>query len=466
MIALLASLVLLAAASVHSHPVTMQRGAVSRFGWTVSELASPSDRVHFHLALPQHNLDELDRLFWAVSKPDSDDYGHFLSVDEISSTRVTAAVRASVRHRAARAIRSGDCINQDYGDSVEVDTTVDVASRLFDATFHAFLHEQSGRRLVRASSDVSLSVELAQRVQAVYGLTGFPVPHLSTHTRRVGDDMLENDAIIPQSLYAMYGLPRNTTVDNSNSSGVTQGVIEWEGESFRPEDLLYYATNVSLNGAPVYPDEQIVGNFPQQEGGGESTLDVDMMVGVAPGNSNWFWLEDNQTTWLYGFTVHFLNASVVPDVISVSYGWYEGGQCDDGIGMAECAMLGNVTSADFVQRVNVQWKKIGLRGVSTFISSGDSGCHTRSDELCQAPTLLADYPSSSPYITSVGATQVQNDTFFQPTVAPACRARPEMNFSCISGGVEVAVDTVRAYFTSGGGFSNVSMSMGLSDGCG
>ena len=119
----------------------------------------------------------------------------------------------------------------------------------------------------------------------------------------------------------------------------------------------------------------------------------------------------------------------------------------------------NVTAADFVQRVNTQWMKIGLRGVSIFISSGDSGCHTRSDELCQAPTLLADYPSSSPYITSVGATQVQNDTFFPTTVAPVCRAREEGNYSCISGGTEVAVDVQRSYFTSGGGFSNISVSM-------
>ena len=118
----------------------------------------------------------------------------------------------------------------------------------------------------------------------------------------------------------------------------------------------------------------------------------------------------------------------------------------------------NTTSADYVRRVNAQFMKIGMRGVSTFISSGDSGSHTRADGECQAPTLLADFPSSSPFITSVGATQVQNDTYFPTTVAPACRKRAneDEEFLCISGGTEVAVDVNRSFFTSGGGFSNIS----------
>jgi len=112
-----------------------------------------------------------------------------------------------------------------------------------------------------------------------------------------------------------------------------------------------------------------------------------------------------------------------------------------------------------VQRVNTEWQKIGMRGVSIMISSGDSGCHTRSDRGCTAPTLLADYPASSPYITSVGATEVQNGTYFPNDTAPVCHTRTRGQLQCIRSGNEVAVDVNRAYFTSGGGFSNISMSM-------
>ncbi len=65
-------------------------------------------------------------------------------------------------------------------------------------------------------------------------------------------------------------------------------------------------------------------------------------------------------------------------------------------------------SHGFVSRVNAEFQKIGLRGVSIFVASGDSGANGRTDGDCSGPTLLPDYPASSPYITSVGATEVHN----------------------------------------------------------
>ena len=481
--------------------MSLIRGASPATGWSRLSPSPSSSPVHFFLALPQQRLDELDRLFWAVSEPTSERYGEFLTTEQIQAivSPPHAHRQRVVEYLVARGVERRSIL--DYGDSLEVDTDVRVASRLFDAAFHVFEHSDSGRRVVRALGDVSVEQELGGLIDMVYGLTGFPVPHLSNHVKaygggegghNVGQRGVENDAIIPQTLYEMYGLPRNTTV--GTSSGISQGVIEWEGESFAPLDLALYAGNVSLNGNPVYPAAQIIGPNDVKEPGGESTLDVDMIVGVAPGNSNWFWLEGNRTAWLYSFAVHFLNASTVPDVISVSYGWYEGEQCDDGIGSAECAEL-NVTSSQFVQRMNTEWQKIGLRGVSVIVSSGDSGCHTRSDPYCTRPILLADYvsttthntarrngctptldphplplllcfavpqPASSPFITSVGATEVGNATYFATSEVYMCRNRTgrlaSQQLLCVSGGIEVAVDVQRAYFTSGGGFSNISMS--------
>jgi len=59
----------------------------------------------------------------------------------------------------------------------------------------------------------------------------------------------------------------------------------------------------------------------------------------------------------------------------------------------------------------------------------------------------------------VGATEVQNGTYFPNDTAPVCRTRARgQGYLCIKSGTEVAVDVQRAYFTSGGGFSNISMS--------
>jgi len=126
-----------------------------------------------------------------------------------------------------------------------------------------------------------------------------------------------------------------------------------------------------------------------------------------------------------------------------------------GIGYGECTKL-NVTSVGYVQRVNIEFQKVAVAGYTIVISSGDSGAHTRYDEECTSPHLLAEFPPSSPYVLAVGATQLDDETFYPASFAPVCAATH--GYLCVQGGYERAVNQSRAYFTSGGGFSNISMS--------
>lgn len=75
------------------------------------------------------------------------------------------------------------------------------------------------------------------------------------------------------------------------------------------------------------------------------------------------------------------------------------------------------------------------------------------------PHTLADFPASSPYVTSVGGTEVTDpETFFDASIAPVCGDKT-LNYTCIKSGTEVAVDVTRSFFTSGGGFSNISKAL-------
>ena len=205
--------------TVNGHPVRLLTGARPPADWTVVSSASSSERIHFFLSLPQRNLNELERRFWAVSEPDSPEYGQFLSVDEIQSlvSPPLSERQTLIDWLVAEGVDSSNIL--DYGDSIEVDTTTRVAAVLFDADFFLFQHKD-GRVVVRAMGDVSLPAEHEATVERVYGLTGFPVPHYSAHSRPItafGQDIDESDAIIPQSLYAMYWLPRNTTVGTASA---------------------------------------------------------------------------------------------------------------------------------------------------------------------------------------------------------------------------------------------------------
>ena len=77
----------------------------------------------------------------------------------------------------------------------------------------------------------------------------------------------------------------------------------------------------------------------------------------------WYWGSKN---WLYTFSINFLNAEKIPDVISMSWGWAEDQQCT----ISNCT---NITSQKYLDRVNTEYAKIGLRGTTIIVSSGDAG---------------------------------------------------------------------------------------------
>jgi tripeptidyl-peptidase-1 len=180
-------------------------------------------------------------------------------------------------------------------------------------------------------------------------------------------------------------------------------------------------------------------------------LDIQWILAIGKNADGWFWIENNGV-WLYGWAVHFFGTGTVPNICSISYGWNEEDQCEAGIGSQECQQLG-VNSQQYVQRVNTEFQKIGMRGVSIFSASGDSGANGRTDPYCSQNHLNPDYPGASPFVTAVGATQITDASGQSnlPNPPSGCTNR-----HCASSGTETAVSFAQANFASGGGFSVVA----------
>jgi tripeptidyl-peptidase-1 len=64
---------------------------------------------------------------------------------------------------------------------------------------------------------------------------------------------------------------------------------------------------------------------------------------------------------------------------------------------------------EYAQRVNVEFQKAGVRGISILFSSGDGGVAGGQPQQCTE--FVATYPAGSPYVTAVGGT-----TSFAPEV--------------------------------------------------
>merc|ERR1719408_624923 len=206
--------------------------------------------------------------------------------------------------------------------------------------------------------------------------------------------------VVPQTLLGMYSVPPDAKVTT-----VSQGPAEFQDDtSFNKEDLKTFFKQTDLADQTV---SDIVGPYDGSLPDTEATLDVQYITSVGEKQVNWYWTADN---WMYQWSHNFFNAASIPDEVSISWGWAEDQQCSSGISQPECQTLG-INSEQYVARVNVEFQKIGLRGVSLFVASGDSGANGRSDGTCTDKVLHSSFPGSSPYVTAVGATMLQKPEF-------------------------------------------------------
>jgi len=170
-------------------------------------------------------------------------------------------------------------------------------------------------------------------------------------------------------------------------------------------------------------------------------------MGVAPGSPTTFWsIKVNSTveidpmlTWLYQIG----NTTNPPLVNSLSYGMTE-------------SHVDTYLGPGYLARSDVEFKKLALRGITVLIASGDTGAGDLGPPPMSAPTcntLHADWPSQSPYVTSVGA------TFITPNDRGICYLpKQKGGINCDNqplGEVTVSMDS-GLFWTSGGGFSNIT----------
>jgi len=308
---------------------------------------------------------------------------------------------------------------------------------------HLFTHAR-GNTVAKAMGDFSIPTSLSHAIELVAGLNEFPQPRSSVKkTPKPDANTVQSSVspiVIPDSLKAMYSVP------SISASGATQSVAEFQDDSsYSKTDLVTF-----LNQSDGSPDTvaDIVGPYSGTYPDMEATLDTQYELGLSEGAQMWYWTTPG---WQYEWASNFYNTKAVPDSVSISWGWAEDGTCQSGIAQTECNTLG-VNASGYIARTNVEFQKIGLRGVSLFAASGDSGANGRTDGECTGTKLHASFPGSSPYITAVGATQFQTPEYKLDVTPTACTALGS-SYKCASGGLEEAVSSQVAGFTSGGGFS-------------
>jgi len=424
-----------------------RRHEIKRFSpipqeWTRIASAPADSELSVHIFLFQRNLDKLNKVFEDVSTPGSPFYRKFLTIEKINSI---VAAPVEEREMVKEWLSSyGVTEIADRGDSFKVKMTAQQAEGLFQTNFFVFANKERQIRVVRQAGQVSIPEQFKDIIQTVSGIADFPVPKKTLKTKNpdtiVEDGAQDEDTlkVVPYVIDNLYGIPFTyTTYPNSSI-----GLIEFQdNNAFKATDL---TTFQEQNNLPQVPVAHIVGPYHNASANGESSLDVQYGSAIAINATVWFWTNSG---WLLEFVNDFVNTDVVPYVISMSWGWTENQQCS----ITSCMGL---TNEEYVQRVNTGFQMIGLRGVTAFAASGDQGAPGDANPHCanRAQPISPLFPGSSPYVTAVGATMLQQET--QVAAPPICNTYTCANVTL--GSPEVTCSYPTALITSGGGFSYYS----------
>ena len=381
--------------------------------------------VRFIIALKQLNIDVLENLLLTkISNITSPDYGNYLTISEIN--KITSIPKNDKKKVTTR-LAEYNIYCKDYGDSLNCIGYYENINSLFNTKI---ISDWQRNRYTTLNRIYHIPEDISKHIDFIEGLVD-----ISYKKARIGQkpEILNYDGFYAQEVInRLYGI-KNPNITNNNISVCS---VEYNSnQGFLQEGLV---KQQQLNNEPTrrISKNHIIG--PNQGEDTESELDIQMMSQTSENVELWFW---DEKLWLYSFAIKFFNTVDVPDIISMSWGWAEDEQCS----IADC---NKITSAQYVKRVNAEYVKIALRGITILAASGDAGAPGRTNEDCEKISPVNPiFPGSSPWVTSVGGSMALG-SIESDWKTPLCKT-----YGCVNGTYEVGINYKLVGWTSGGGFS-------------
>ena len=381
--------------------------------------------LQYTIALKQNNIDELAGKLLDISDYRSNNYGKFWEKDQILDYIKPSTEEVN---KVTSWLDKYDTNYENYGDALLCKNTIQQIEEMYNV------------KIVRESSkyimvgNYKIPESLKDIIIFIEGLS-----HKDYQSGRVIDNNKKKKFNVnPDTGYASREVINrlyNITWDKIHTNTSIASIEYQGGSGFSGSDLLISQKENGEN-IKVVKKSHIVGN--NNFADLESQLDMQMMSQVAENVDLWFW---DEPQWLYSFAVNFFNHTDIPDVISMSWGWAERDQCS----ITQC---NNETASQYIQRVNAEYIKLGLRGVTITVASGDAGAPGRTSESCDVENPVNPvFPGSSPWVTSVGGTFVVSSDEKINYETPLCKA-----YGCINGSVEMNTNQQYVGWTAGGGF--------------
>ncbi|KAF7368588.1 Family S53 protease-like protein [Mycena venus] len=457
---LLISLIIVAAVSADRMVLHEQRAAPPA-GFTSQGAAPANESITLRVALTSNNVKGLQDKLMSVSTPGGADFRQWLSMEDVKSYVQPSAATTTAFQSFAAANGLNSSVISPNGDWFSITLPISQANSLFAANFEKFTNPNMKTALTRTLS-VSLPEELVGHVEVLHPTTAFDGPGTrprlasGTRSRRaVPPDscMGPNDTITPACLQTLYGIPTTPATQTNSTLFVTGYTEQWAQRADLVNFLKAFRPDIPPN--TTYALETLDGGSDPQQADDfdivEANLDIQYTVGLATGVPVTFLsVGDDDTeeaffTQLLDTTTSLAGAANPPTTITTSYGSNE---VDFGSSLATKICNG--------------YMALGARGISVLFASGDGGVRGGHDDesQCNNNTFIPVFPSTCPFVTSVGAT-----VNFNPEIAESFSSGGFSNFfptpSYQSGAVAAYLKSLPSDFpgifnSSGRGFPDVA----------
>eukprot|EP01041_Mallomonas_annulata_P010987 gene10987-22952_t len=435
---------------------------VSPIGQLHDEMSALSlNKATFIIAMKLNNVEDLMSELLLVSDPESERYGQHYSLDEIkarfspseSELRVVTGFFQGIKYSTVEINEQGDLIRitaqvKHIESALETKLTIHVHTGLnsdsdsvralrAEKSLHIPDHIANKISFISLNSPVSSRSLLAAEVASRKSTTNIAKGQrqrqdqdgevLSSADIKTMESQTDSSATTIQTIAKLYGIP--------------QGYRERKGSQafFSNLDLSYFLSISGLRD-DVIPDGNIFGNLPNNptRPGGEASLDVQYIM-VIP---------------TYMYSMKDLNPYSSENEGFLSYLWVVGNQTHPPLvhsmsyGDIEADVFnGNTPGAvAYGLRVELEFVKMGLRGLSVLFATGDNGIGNFRPTDTRCTRAWPDWPASSPFVTAVGATQLSTDYL------PMCSLPSK---PCVGEGEVVCSGGTGGVITSGGGFSDI-----------
>jgi len=342
-------------------------------GWVDIGAADSTEEIGLTFVLAVPRADALHNHALRVSDPKSPLYTHYLTLEEVAALYAPPEETVNGLVDWLKKCGCNNVVVTPSRDFISLTLSVEMANAMFNINLRQFEHGTFGK-VIRTLEPYSLPSNIAPAVSFVGGLVRFPGNGQIQSSQPVTVKR-QSGGVNPPFIWNAF----KTGGISGTNSGNSHAVAQFLGQFYDPHDLSGFLQYFKI----AEPKVTEHGPNTPTNPGIEASLDIEYIIGTAPGIPTSFYSTSGEHKGQERFVVWAtsLNSdSNIPLVHSVSYGDTE-----------------SSITFTYATRLEVEFQKLALRGVTVLFASGDNGVGCTNNCVNQP-----NWPASSPFVTAVG----------------------------------------------------------------